>query len=58
VLGAAVAVVLLVLPSAKSDTSNWAARKVPLGTFLSIGGIISSLCGGPIWAAYLRWAGL
>ncbi|MGA3373073.1 MAG: prepilin peptidase [Terracidiphilus sp.] len=57
VLGTLVGAVLLVIPSAKSDTSNWKARKLPLGTFLCIGGIISSLWGQPIIAAYLRWGG-
>jgi leader peptidase (prepilin peptidase) / N-methyltransferase len=32
--------------------------KLPLGTFLCIGGIVSSLWGGPILDAYLRWTGL
>jgi leader peptidase (prepilin peptidase)/N-methyltransferase len=56
-LGAAVAVVLLVLPSARTDPQSWGASKLPLGTFLCIGGIVSSLWGQPIIAAYLRWAG-
>ena len=56
VFAALVAVVLLVLPSARLDKSAWAAKKLPLGTFLCIGGIISSLWGQPILAAYLRWA--
>ena len=56
VFAALVAVVLLVLPSARLDISAWAAKKLPLGTFLCIGGIISSLWGQPILAAYLRWA--
>jgi leader peptidase (prepilin peptidase)/N-methyltransferase len=31
--------------------------KLPLGTFLCIGGIVSSLWGQTILAAYQRWAG-
>jgi leader peptidase (prepilin peptidase) / N-methyltransferase len=58
VLGALVAVVLLIVPSTKPDPGEWSLRKLPLGTFLCIGGIISSLWGQPIIAAYLRWAGL
>jgi len=58
VIGALVAVVLLLVPSAKSDSNEWSLRKLPLGTFLCIGGIVSSLWGEPIIAAYLRWAGL
>jgi leader peptidase (prepilin peptidase)/N-methyltransferase len=57
VLGALAAVVLLALPTMRAGTETWAVTKLPLGTFLCIGGIVSSLCGGPIWTAYLRWAG-
>jgi leader peptidase (prepilin peptidase)/N-methyltransferase len=57
VLGALVAVVLLLIPRTKSDSKAWALRKLPLGTFLCIGGIVSALWGQPIIAAYLRWAG-
>lgn len=57
VLGAAVALILLVVPSARRDSESWALGKFPLGTFLCIGGIVSSLWGQPILAAYLRWAG-
>jgi leader peptidase (prepilin peptidase)/N-methyltransferase len=58
VLGALVAVVLLLIPSAKSESGEWSLKKLPLGTFLCIGGIVSSLWGQPIISAYLRWAGL
>ena len=57
VLGAWVAVVLLAVPSGGKGTGNWALKKLPLGTFLCIGGIVSSLWGQPIIAAYMRWAG-
>jgi len=57
VLGALVAIVLLIVPSARRESENWALGKLPLGTFLCIGGIISGLWGQPILAAYLRWAG-
>jgi leader peptidase (prepilin peptidase)/N-methyltransferase len=57
VLGAVIAMVLLLTPSSKTDSHDWSVRKLPLGTFLCIGGIISSLWGQPIIAAYLRWAG-
>jgi leader peptidase (prepilin peptidase)/N-methyltransferase len=57
VLGAAVALVLLAIPSARTNPQSWATSKLPLGTFLCIGGIVSSLWGQPIIAAYLRWAG-
>jgi leader peptidase (prepilin peptidase) / N-methyltransferase len=57
VMGAAVALVLLALPSAQSEKNEWALKKLPLGTFLSIGGIVSALWGAPLIEAYLRWAG-
>ncbi len=57
VLGALVAVVLLAIPAARTGTSSWALKKLPLGTFLCVGGIVSSLWGQQIIAAYLGWAG-
>jgi leader peptidase (prepilin peptidase)/N-methyltransferase len=57
VLGAVAAVVLLAIPSARHDSDSWAMSKLPLGTFLCIGGIVSSQWGERIIAAYLRWAG-
>jgi leader peptidase (prepilin peptidase)/N-methyltransferase len=63
VLGALAALVLLATPSTRNQSGtrhqaeDWAATRLPLGTFLSIGGIVSSLWGQPIIAAYLRWAG-
>jgi leader peptidase (prepilin peptidase)/N-methyltransferase len=32
--------------------------KLPLGTFLCVGGIVSALWGEPILTAYLHWAGI
>jgi leader peptidase (prepilin peptidase)/N-methyltransferase len=57
VLGAVAALVLLAIPSARTDSKSWALTKLPLGTFLCIGGIVSSLWGQPILTAYLRWSG-
>ena len=57
VLGAAVALALLATPAARTATETWALKKMPLGTFLCIGGIVSALWGQPIIHAYLRWAG-
>jgi len=57
VLGSVVAVVLLLTRSTKPSPTEWSATKLPLGTFLCIGGIISALWGQPIIAAYLHWAG-
>ena len=56
VLGAGVAVVFL-LGRSRRPHGSWAAAKLPLGTFLCIGGIISALWGQQILSAYLRWAG-
>jgi leader peptidase (prepilin peptidase)/N-methyltransferase len=58
VLGALFSLVLLAIPSTRSESESWAMSKLPLGTFLCIGGIVSSLWGQPILAAYSRWAGL
>ena len=58
ILGVAAALVLLFVPSARRESSGWAASKLPLGTFLCIGGIVSSLWGEPIINAYLRIVGL
>jgi leader peptidase (prepilin peptidase)/N-methyltransferase len=55
-LGTVVALILLVKPA--SSDENWSAKKLPLGTFLCAGGIVSALWGQPLIAAYLRWAGL
>jgi leader peptidase (prepilin peptidase)/N-methyltransferase len=55
-LGSVIAVVLLAIPAARTNASSWALTKLPLGTFLCIGGIVSALWGQPIIAAYLHWA--
>lgn len=57
VLGALVALALLFTPRPKRGEA-WALTKLPLGTFLCIGGVVSSLWGAQIIAAYLRWSGL
>jgi leader peptidase (prepilin peptidase)/N-methyltransferase len=56
VTGAAVGLTLL-LASKHSDSGTTGATRLPLGTFLCIGGVVSSLWGQPIIAVYLRWAG-
>ena len=58
VFGAIFALVALAVPAARRESNTWLAAKLPLGTFLCIGGIISALWGQPIVAAYMRWAGL
>jgi leader peptidase (prepilin peptidase)/N-methyltransferase len=57
VLGAAVALGLLAFPALRGKPESWALSKLPLGTFLCIGGVISGLWGEWIVASYLRWAG-
>lgn len=56
ILGAAVA--LIVIARAQQNESSAAQLKLPLGTFLCIGGIVSSLWGHQILDAYLHWSGL
>jgi leader peptidase (prepilin peptidase)/N-methyltransferase len=58
ILGSLAALALLASPAARRESESWAATKLPFGTFLCIGGIVSALWGQPIIAAYLRWAGL
>jgi leader peptidase (prepilin peptidase)/N-methyltransferase len=58
ILGSLAALALLAVPASSRNSESWATTKLPLGTFLCIGGIISALWGQPLIAAYLRWAGL
>ena len=58
VLGAVVGIALLAMPAARRGQESWALSKLPLGTFLCIGGVVSGLWGERIIAAYLRLAGL
>lgn len=53
VLGAIVGIVLLAFSIKQEDSSSWAYAKLPLGTFLCIGGVISALWGEQIIAAYM-----
>jgi len=57
VLGALLSLIALVIPRHPLQQERWAQLKMPLGTFLCIGGILSALWGQQIIAAYLRWAG-
>jgi leader peptidase (prepilin peptidase)/N-methyltransferase len=58
VLGALAALVSLAIRRDSGQSETWALQKLPLGTFLCVGGIVSGLWGGQILALYLRWAGL
>ncbi len=57
VLGALAALVLLLLPLTRKNHESWAVTKLPLGTFLCVGGIVSSFWGEQMIDAYRRWAG-
>jgi leader peptidase (prepilin peptidase)/N-methyltransferase len=59
VLGALAAIALLLTRPrhAQANPSPWSAAKLPLGTFLCVGGIVSALWGQQILNAYLRWSG-
>jgi leader peptidase (prepilin peptidase) / N-methyltransferase len=56
-IGASVAGYLVLRSKFRQNTENPALLKLPLGTFLSIGGIASTLWGSQIIAAYMLWAG-
>lgn len=57
VLGAVVALAMLARHQKNHEQVVLAATKLPLGTFLCIGGIVSGLWGDQIVMMYLRWAG-
>lgn len=57
VLGAVVGVAVLAMQKTRNAESP-ALTKLPLGAFLSVGGILSALWGRQILSAYLRWSGL
>jgi leader peptidase (prepilin peptidase)/N-methyltransferase len=56
-LGALLALLVLLVPRHRLRQERWAVLKMPLGTFLCIGGIVSAFWGQTIISAYLRWAG-
>jgi leader peptidase (prepilin peptidase) / N-methyltransferase len=57
VMGALVALAILIIPRNRTTTHPWATMKLPLGTFLCLGGIVSSLWGSNLIAAYIWYAG-
>ena len=58
IMGAIFSLGLLAVSGSRRGSETWLAARLPLGTFLCIGGIISALWGRPIVATYLHWAGL
>jgi leader peptidase (prepilin peptidase) / N-methyltransferase len=57
VLGACVALAILIARPKMDGAESWALTKLALGTFLCIGGIISGLWGQQMIHGYLHWAG-
>jgi leader peptidase (prepilin peptidase) / N-methyltransferase len=57
-LGSAFALAMLIVPATRRESDTWLLSKLPLGTFLCIGGIVSALWGQSIVAAYLRLIGM
>ena len=57
ILAAAYGLLLYANPTMRGDGDSWLEEKLPLGTFLAIGGIVSGLWGVPIVTAYMNWAG-
>ena len=55
-VGALLAMIFLFAPRREAG-ERWGVLKLPLGTFLCIGGIVSALWGSQIIAAYRSWAG-
>ena len=58
VLGAVAGVVILLRSKTAEGVAATGLTKLPLGTFLCIGGLVSALWGSEILRAYLRWAGI
>lgn len=56
-LGFAAALFVLLLPSTRRHFQDWVTTRLPFGTFLCVGGIVSVLWGRPILTAYLHLAG-
>lgn len=56
-LGAIAGLIVIAIPSKRDEGEGWATTKLPFGTFLCIGGILSSVWGQRIIAAYLHMIG-
>jgi leader peptidase (prepilin peptidase)/N-methyltransferase len=57
-LGAVFALLVLAIPAARRESDTWLLSKMPFGTFICIGGIISALWGAPLIDAYMHFVGL
>jgi len=59
VIGGVVALLQLAVASRRTKgESSWGLKKLPLGTFLCLAGIITVFWGRSLIAIYLRWSGL
>jgi leader peptidase (prepilin peptidase)/N-methyltransferase len=56
-LGTAFSFVLLVAPRTRRDDASWLLNRIPLGTFLCFGGILSALWGSALIDEYLHVTG-
>ena len=55
--GTIFALFLLAVPKARRDDASWLLNRIPLGTFLCIGGIVSALWGYRVIGAYRHLIG-
>jgi leader peptidase (prepilin peptidase) / N-methyltransferase len=58
VIGAVVALFMLGSPAIQAKREDWSSTKLPFGTFLCLGAMVSTFWGEPIIALYRRWVGL
>jgi len=56
-LGALTALFMLAIPRSRTGGPHWALQKLPFGTFLCLGAVVSVFWGGSLIALYARWAG-
>ena len=56
-LGGLIALTILLRPAARVATMPRSRIKLPLGTFLCVGGVVAALWGGEIVTLYLTWCG-
>jgi leader peptidase (prepilin peptidase)/N-methyltransferase len=58
VIGALSALVLLAMARSRKEREEWGMKKLPLGTFICLGAMVSTFWGQPIIDAYRHWAGI
>ena len=56
VFGAGLVLAMLFVPKSRQDSETWLTAKLPFGTCLCLGGIVSAVYGAPIIEAYARAA--